>query len=86
MFMFRVLISNIKLAVHNMYKYVNNKAVSLPNDAKKDKKNNATLEKQLEAVIAHIEDLQEVNNRVKHLDNTDYYGVALVSKKNTIMS
>ena len=83
--MLRLLISNINLAVQNMYNYVNKIAVILPHDKdQEEKKKNATIEQQLEAVIAHIEDLVEVNNRVKQMDSADYYGDALPSKKNTI--
>ena len=82
--MLRLLISNINLAVQNMYNYVNKIAVILPHDRDQEEKQNATIEHQLEAVIAHIEDLVEVNNRVKQMDSADYYGDALPSKKNTI--
>ena len=69
-FNFRVLISNINLAIQNMYNYVNKIAVSLPEDRKKDAKDQAPLENQLEVVFSHIKDLEEVNHRVGRADKS----------------
>ena len=84
----RVLISNIKLAVQNMSNYVNRIAITLPEDRKKDDKKNAhaqaSLDKQLEDVFSHIEDLEKVNKRITQEDNTAHYADALPSQKDTI--
>ena len=54
-----------------MDNYVNKRAVLLPGDVKKGTKKRATLEKQLDNVFIHIEDLEEVNQRVRQSEKSN---------------
>ena len=67
-----------------MDNYVNKRAVLLPGDVKKDMKKCATLEIQLDNVFIHIEDLEEVNQRVRQSEKSKYYKNAIASTKSTI--
>ena len=67
-----------------MNNYVNKRAVLLPGDVKKDTKERATLDKQLDNAFSHIKDLEEVNQRVRHSEKTKYYKSAIPSTKSTI--
>ena len=67
-----------------MDNYVNKRAVLLPGDVKKDTKKRATLEKQLDNVFIHIEDLEEVNQRVRQSEKSKYYKNASPSTQSTI--
>lgn len=64
-------IANIKLSILTMWQYVNSKKVVLPSDVKTSKKGTPAavkdkcptkVEGQLEAIKAHIEDLQVSSN------------------------
>ena len=85
--LYRLLISNIRLAILNMHQYVCHRAVSLQGD-KKDQHDEKLQEKgigdQLAAIIAHIEDLQVVNSRVQNSDLTKGYMNPLASDKSEI--
>ena len=53
-------------------------------NVKKNTKKRATLEKQLDNVFIHIEDLEEVNQRVRQSEKSKYYKNAIASTKSTI--
>ena len=67
-----------------MYNYANRRAVTLHGDTNKNTKDQATIEEQLLGVVSHIEDLEDVNKRVRQSDAEKYYDNALPSTKSTI--
>ena len=76
----KLLISNIKLAISNMHRYVMKRAVVLPGDTKDGSGDERSVSEQLAAIIAHIEDLQVVNERVKKSDLASGYLDPLLSE------
>ena len=68
-----------------MYQYVLRRAILLPGDKKEegDDENKAVPE-QLSAIIAHIEDLEMVNARVRVSDLADGYMDPLASDKSEL--
>ena len=82
--MFRLLISNIKLAILNMYQYVIKRAILLPGDKKEDGEEEKPVGEQLSAIIAHIEDLEMVNKRVRESDHSAGYMEPLASDKSEL--
>ncbi|XP_023340055.1 cilia- and flagella-associated protein 73 [Eurytemora carolleeae] len=64
----KLLISNIKLAISNMHRYVLKRAVVVPGAPKETKTEELGVPEQLNTIIAHIEDLTVVNERVKKSD------------------
>ena len=74
-FYFRIEITNIQLAVQNMF-YQSKKMA--------DTRKLAPFEKQLGLIAEHIEDLTEVNDRVRYSDKEEYYKDALPSDKSSI--
>ena len=67
-----------------MDNYVNKRAVLLPGDVKKDTKKCSTLDKHLDNVFIHIEDLEGGNQRVRQSEKSKYYKNAIASTKSTI--
>ena len=59
---FRLLISNIKLAIGNLNGYVDTKKVFLLGDTKEKKGEEESVPEQLHNVFSHIEDLVEVTD------------------------
>ena len=82
--LFRLLISNIKLAILNMYQYVLRRAILLPGDKKEEGDEENAVPEQLSSIIAHIEDLEMVNARVRVSDLSDGYMDPLASDKSEL--
>ena len=80
-YLFRLLISNIKLAIGNMNRYVDTKRVFLLGDTKE---NLDDVPEQLHNIISHIEDLVEVTDRVRNSDVADLYMDPLASPKSVM--
>ena len=68
-----MLVSNIKMSIENMHQYVSHMAVVLPNDKKKDIKEEVSVRDQLGSIDSHIKDLEVVRNRVRNSDMADKY-------------
>ena len=81
---FRLLISNIKLAIGNMNRYVDTKRVFLLGDTKENEDDEKHVPEQLHNVISHIEDLVEVTDRVRNSDVADLYMDPLASPKSVM--
>lgn len=80
----RLLVLNLKLAIRNMYKYSLSRKVSLPGDELGNSETDSTsvpstfskaldmtlkdVLVQLSSVLAHIEDLKDINARVRKTD------------------
>ena len=79
----RLLISNIKLAILNMFQYVASRAVVLPGDRSEQGAEPSVVE-QLAAIISHIEDLEEVNDRVRTSDDNNRYMQPLLSEESEL--
>ena len=82
--LFRLLISNLKMAILTMYEYVGRNAVVLPGDKKIDLKQSKSVDEQLEIVKNHIEDLERVNMRVRGSEMTRGYMRALASERSDL--
>ena len=68
-----------------MYQYVISRAILLPGDKKdEDDAENKSVQEQLAAIIAHIEDLKMVNTRVRESDLSDGYIAPLASDKSEL--
>ena len=95
----RLLISNIKLAIQNMFSYALSRAISLPGDREEEQIErgrrvgpvpefqykdpcSGSVSSQLNTIIAHIEDLEEVTSRVSQADNTTGYNEPLATEIN----
>ena len=82
----QLLIANIKLSILTLWQYVLTKKVVLPGDRKPNGEEQATkdrppgLDEQLDAVTAHIEDLQVVIERVQAADDIEGYNDPLLSE------
>ena len=81
---FRLLISNIKLAILNMHHYVCKRAIILQGDKKEEGMDDKSVGEQLDSVISHIEDLKVVNERVANSDLAEGYLNPLASDKSEI--
>ena len=67
-----------------MFNYVNSvRVLELRNCRNNKKTTGETLDEQLQAVFAHIEDLEEVNQKVKRDDLAQYYSNAAASDKSS---
>ena len=75
----RLLISNIKLAILNMFHYVLSRAILLPGDRTDEEGGSRSVQEMLAAIISHIVDLENVNKRVRDSDATLLYLQPLLS-------
>ena len=82
----QLLIANIKLSILTLWQYVLTKKVVLPGDRKTNGEEQVSkdkppgLDEQLDAVTAHIEDLQVVIERVQAADDIEGYNDPLLSE------
>ena len=81
---YRLLISNLKMAILTMYEYVCRNAVVLQGDLKVEIEQSETVEEQLEVMMSHIEDLERVNMRVRGSEMTKGYIRALASERSDL--
>ena len=75
----RLLISNIKLAILNMFHYVLSRAILLPGDRTDEEGGSKSVQEMLAAIISHIVDLENVNKRVQDSDANLLYLQPLLS-------
>ena len=68
-----MLVSSIKMSIENMHQYVGHMSVVLPNDKKKDNKEEVSVREQLGSIDSHIADLEVVRNRVRNSEMADNY-------------
>ena len=73
------MISNIKLAILNMFHYVLSRAILLPGDRTDEEGGSRSVQEMLAAIISHIVDLENVNKRVRDSDATLLYLQPLLS-------
>ena len=80
-------IANIKLSILTLWQYEHKKKVQVSNEIRgpnnkltASSKPPSDLERQLEAVISHIEDLESIIARVRRADEADGYNSPLVSQ------
>ena len=68
-----MMVSTIQLAIGSMEKYVSGRRISMLGDDAEDIPEAGDVQDKLENILAHIEDLVEINYLVRKTEATEFY-------------